>query len=72
MEQKPVTLVVGASRGIGAAIARRLRASGHDVLTTARQPDGSETTLAFDATDPTPSLALRERLDGLVYPEIRS
>jgi NAD(P)-dependent dehydrogenase (short-subunit alcohol dehydrogenase family) len=67
MDTKPAILVAGASRGIGAAVVRKLRASGHEVLATARQPDGNATTLAFDATDPSPSLALPEKLDGLVY-----
>lgn len=67
MDTPPVTLVVGASRGIGAAVAKKLRSAGHEVLATARQPDGDETTFAFDAADPTPSLALPEKLDGLVY-----
>ena len=67
MDPKPVILVVGASRGIGAAVARKLRGSGHQVLATARQPDGNTTTLAFDATDPSPSLSFPDKLDGLVY-----
>jgi len=67
MDEKPVILVVGAARGIGAAVARKLRASGYQVLATARQPDGNETTLAFDATEPVHALDLPEKLDGLVY-----
>lgn len=67
MDTKSVILVAGASRGIGAAVVRKLRASGHEVLATARQPDGKETTLAFDAADPSSSLVLPEQIDGLVY-----
>ncbi|MFM7182320.1 MAG: SDR family NAD(P)-dependent oxidoreductase [Verrucomicrobiales bacterium] len=67
MDTKPVILVVGAAHGIGAAVARKLRASGHEVLATSRNPDGNETTLSFDATDSSPSLVLPDKLDGIVY-----
>lgn len=67
METRHNILVAGAARGIGAAVARRLRASGHEVVATARQPDGNETTIPFDATEREPSLELPEKLDGLVY-----
>lgn len=67
MDCPSTILVVGAARGIGAAVARKLRSSGNHVLGTSRTPDGNQTTLAFDAADPSPALALPERLDGVVY-----
>lgn len=67
MDSPSVFLVVGAARGIGAAVVRKLRASGHEVIATSREPDGLHTTHAFDARDPAPALDLPEKLDGVVY-----
>lgn len=36
----PTALVVGASRGIGSALAKQLKQDGYDVIATARKPDG--------------------------------
>src|SRR5690242_1765657 len=39
MDDSPVTLITGGSRGIGAAAARQLLARGHRVAVTGRDPD---------------------------------
>jgi len=66
-------LVTGGSRGIGQAIAARLREAGARVLITARQPpSGLEDVNLFVATDittaegcATVAQAVRERLGGI-------
>ncbi|MBM7045815.1 MULTISPECIES: SDR family oxidoreductase [Rhizobium] len=60
-------LVLGASRGLGAAIAHGLAAEGVDVLAAARTTQSGETSpsitrMAVDLTDPSSVAVLKERL----------
>jgi NAD(P)-dependent dehydrogenase (short-subunit alcohol dehydrogenase family) len=53
--ERPVALVTGAGRGIGAAVSHQLADRGHVVLAAARAPsdgDGSVVPLPLDVTDP--------------------
>jgi len=62
----PTALIVGASRGLGLAIARELAARGWDVIGTVRGdawPEGM-TVEQLDMTVPAQIAALRERLAG--------
>ena len=62
----PVAVLTGASRGIGAAIARELAARGHQLVLGLRDPDALPGDLAaldplvvrYDATDPAAARAL--------------
>jgi len=56
-------VITGANRGIGAEMAARYRAQGHDVLGTAR--DGS-CDVTLDVSDPNAFGALREAVQGRV------
>lgn len=76
MQSQIVTVVTGASRGLGQAVARRLAGEGHLVVATARRPEDldtlrSELQLAghamecrrLDVTDDDSVAALRQWLD---------
>ena len=58
------TLITGASRGIGAALFARARASGEDAIGTARRPAQGSDLLPLDVTDPASVADLARRLDG--------
>jgi 3-oxoacyl-[acyl-carrier protein] reductase len=70
MEQAPI-LIVGASRGIGHAIAQRLIMQGIPVITVSRTgsgPEGAQAHLTADVvTDGLPLEQLPETLAGMVY-----
>ena len=55
-------LITGANRGIGAALAARYRAEGHEVTGTARQQ--ARDLMPLDVTDPASCAALAARLAG--------
>ena len=61
-------LVVGASSGIGAEVAKRLKNQGHQVFTAQRRSVDGFFHLLFDATHPNLDFsALPEELHGVVY-----
>jgi NAD(P)-dependent dehydrogenase (short-subunit alcohol dehydrogenase family) len=55
-------VLTGASRGIGAALAERYRAAGHDVTGTSRAGGGEHDLVPLDVTDPDQFASLAERL----------
>ncbi len=68
---KGVALVTGANRGIGLELARQLKAAGHDVVGTARNPDEAKELAALgvrvmqlDVTDAASVARLAEALKG--------
>lgn len=64
-------LIIGASSGIGQAVATKLKAEGHNVYSASRNAPSIDVTqhINFDATNPSESSfdALPETLDGIVY-----
>lgn len=64
-------LIIGASSGIGQAVATKLRAEGHNVYSASRHSPTIEVAehMEFDASDPTAASFenLPEKLDGIVY-----
>lgn len=68
--QGKTILIVGGSRGIGAALAQKLLAEGAQVYNASRSAEGAGQTIRYDALkdDPKALLAqLPDQLDGLVY-----
>lgn len=59
----PITLVTGASRGLGRETVRQLTAQGHHVLATARSPRKDE--LPLDVTSEASVRALAEKLERI-------
>ncbi|NND69428.1 MAG: SDR family NAD(P)-dependent oxidoreductase, partial [Halioglobus sp.] len=69
--EQPTVLVTGANRGIGLELATQLKASGYNVIATARKPDQAPDLQALDVrveqldvTDAASVAALVERLGG--------
>jgi NAD(P)-dependent dehydrogenase (short-subunit alcohol dehydrogenase family) len=69
-------LVVGASRGIGLALCRRLKSLGRNVIATVRQPApaldalGVQVEAAVEVTDDASVADLARRLEGVVLDEM--
>ncbi|MCS6934411.1 MAG: SDR family oxidoreductase [Chitinophagales bacterium] len=61
-------LIVGGTKGIGAAIAARLEQQGHTVIVTARnRPDTPVQFYEWDVRHEFPAVSLPDVLDGMVY-----
>ncbi|HVV53027.1 MAG TPA: SDR family oxidoreductase [Polyangia bacterium] len=69
-------LVVGANRGIGLSLCKRLKALGRQVIAACRQPSpaleglGARVEPGVDVTDDAAVAALARRLDGVVLDEL--
>lgn len=69
----PTALVVGASRGIGKALATQLKQNGYDVIATARKPedvtlDEGIKILQLDTTDEESVRRAAAQVESLVSP----
>lgn len=63
-------LIIGASRGIGAALAQKLQAAGAQVYNASRSAEGLGKNISYDALQDDPKALLAQlpsQLDGLVY-----
>ncbi|MEZ4788400.1 MAG: SDR family oxidoreductase [Flavobacteriales bacterium] len=68
MQDAASCVLIGASRGIGLALLRRLRAKGIDVITAGRNDPGGGMHITYDALKETlPTEQLPEVLGGVVY-----
>ena len=73
---RPITLIVGAGPGLSASLARRLAATGRDLVLTARDTadlaplaeETGATLVECDARDPEAAAALFERIDAMDGP----
>jgi 3-oxoacyl-[acyl-carrier protein] reductase len=63
---KRTALLIGGTKGIGAALAQRLQNDNWEVYTAARS-EATGNHQIFDAADSTQSLTLPEKLDAVVY-----